>query len=237
VAWLMQEDWRLPADAGTGPFTPAFPTSRLKPRGGWEGTTYFVFLVCHHSYNLSDTEVEGYRLDGVRLPQLARWLARTPEARREDSDWCGELHDLADETLVEDPESDPMERSFLQELRGNPHDDHPWDVYGDWLEERGRPRAELWLLSRALERIGKREPHQHYPSIPVPRDSLSQARVEPHLAQLCLHTGVVWGHHDFDHWVLFDDRWAGAHPDLANSLLRQVDRWDVLSSPRRARWE
>jgi hypothetical protein len=34
---------------------------------------------------------------------------------------------------------------------------------------------------------------------------------------------------------LFDDVWASAYPDLANSLLRQMDRWDVLSSPRRGR--
>jgi uncharacterized protein (TIGR02996 family) len=235
VAWLMQEDWRLPPDAGTGPFAPAFRTRRLKPRGGWEGTTYLALLVCHDSYSLSDLSGEGCRLDGVRLPQLARWLTRTSEAEREDSQWCGELRDLADEILAEGPESDPMERAFLQELRGNPRDDHHWDVYGDWLEERGQPRAELWLLRRALERIARREPRLHYPSIPVPEGSLSQARVEPHLAQLCLHTGVVWGHHDFDHWALFDDLWAGAHPDLANSLLRQLDRWDVLSSPRRAR--
>lgn len=235
VAWLMQEDWRLPGEAGTEPFTPAFRTRRLKPSGSWEGTTYLVFLVCDYSSHLSDLEAEGYRLNGVRLPQLARWLTRASEEEKENSDWSVELHDLADEILGGDPECDPMEKVFLQELRSNPHDDAPWNVYGDWLEERGRPRAELWLFERALRRIGKRELHQHYPRIAVPASSLSQWRVEPHLGQLCRHTGTVWTHHEFDHWVLFDDRWAGAHPDLANSLLRQLDRWDVLSSPRRER--
>jgi uncharacterized protein (TIGR02996 family) len=237
VTWLMQEDWRLPASAGTGSFRPASRTRRLKPRGEGEGTTYLAFLVCHDSYNLSDLNAEGYRLEGVRLPQLARLLARTAEAEREEHGWCGELHALADEILVDDPQSDPMERTFLQDLRTNPHDDHAWDVYGDWLEERGRPRAELWLLARALERIGGRETHKHLPSIPIPARPLSQSRVEPHLAQLCQHTATAWAHHEFDHWVLFDDLWASAHPDLANSLLRQLDRWDVLSSPRRSRSE
>jgi uncharacterized protein (TIGR02996 family) len=234
VAWLMREDWRLPATAGSGPFKPAFPTQRLKPRGGGEGTTYLAFLVCHDSCSLSDLSAEGYRIEGVRLPQLARLLARVPESKREDYDWNPELYDLVDEILAEKAEGDSLEKVFLDELRANPTDDHAWDVYGDWLEERGRPRAELWLLQRALERIGKEEPHQHLPNIPVPTD-LSQVRVEPHVAQLCLHTGTAWSHHHFDHWALFDDLWASAHPDLANSLLRQLDRWDVLSSPRRSR--
>jgi uncharacterized protein (TIGR02996 family) len=235
VAWLMLQDWRLPTSAGTGSFAPAFRTRRWKPRGSWEGTTYLAFLVCHDSCNLGDLEVEGCRLEGVRLPQLARLLARVPESKREDFEWYSELRDLAGEILAEDADSDPVEKVFLQELRKNPHDDHAWDVYGDWLEERGRPRAELCLLQRALERIGKREPRQHHPSIPVP-GSLSQWQIAPHIAQLCLHTGTVFAHNEFDHWVLFDDLWASAHPDLANSLIRQLDRWDVMSSPRQSRW-
>jgi uncharacterized protein (TIGR02996 family) len=236
VAWLLQEDWRLPADVGTGSFTPAFRTTRVKPRGGGEGTTYLAFLVCHDSCNLSDLNAEADRLDGVRLPELARLLARVGEAQREDYGWCGELHDLADEILAEDSAGEPLEKVFLHELRANPHDDARWNVYGDWLEERGRPRAELWLLQRALERIGKRPIHRH-PKDSVPEDTpnRSQWRVEPHLAQLCLHEATVYRHNCFHHWVLFDDLWASAHPDLANSLVRQLERWDVLSSPRRAR--
>jgi uncharacterized protein (TIGR02996 family) len=237
VAWLMQEDWRLPASAGSGEFKPAFRTRRLKPRGTQEGTTYLVFLVCHDSCSLGDLEAEGYRLEGVRLPQLARWLSRVPGEKPEDWEWCQALTDLADEILNEASDCDPVEKVFRQELQNNPHDDHSWDVYGDWLEEHGRPRAELWLLQRALERIGSRKPRGHLPRIPVPPASLSQWRLEPHVAQLCLHTATVWSHHEFDHWVLFDDLWASAHADLANSLLRQLDRWDVLSSPRRSRWE
>jgi hypothetical protein len=46
---------------------------------------------------------------------------------------------------------------------------------------------------------------------------------------------LVFGQNYFDHWIIFDDLWASAHADLANSLIRQLDRWDVLSSPRRSR--
>ncbi len=235
VACLMHEDWQLPGDAGTGPFVPAFRTTRLRPRGNWEGTTYLVFLV-DDTLELTDMNVESYRLDGVRLPQLARLLARTTEAEREDYEWGVTLLDLAGEVLADGAGSEPMEEAFLQELRSDPHDDAVWAVYGDWLEEHGRPRAELWLLQQALARIGTRPVRRHPHEVGrVP--NLSRWRVEPHLAQLSLHQSTLYHSNCFDHWIVFDDLWASAHPDLANSLLRQLERWDVLSSPRRPRSE
>ena len=42
-----------------------------------------------------------------------------------------------------------------------------------------------------------------------------------------------WDERDLYHqWVFFDDLWAGAHPELANSVLRFAARWDVLSPGR-----
>jgi uncharacterized protein (TIGR02996 family) len=236
VAWLMREGWELPTDAGNGPFKPAFGSIRRKSRGKREGATWLLFFVVRDSSNLSDLNAESYRIDNVRLPRLARWLSGCTESEREEFDWCGDLHDLADEILADIPVSDPMEQVFLNELRAHPTGDHPWDVYGDWLEEHGRPRAELWLLEQAIARIGKRPLHLHPPgSAPADTPNLSQWRIAPHVAQLSLHKGTAWKNNCFDHWVLFDDLWASAHPDLANSLIRQLDRWDVLAPPRRAR--
>jgi uncharacterized protein (TIGR02996 family) len=238
VAWLTLEDWRLPADVGTGSFTPIFPTRKLKPRGRWEGSTYLIFLSAGDALELTDLHMEAWRLDGVRLPQLARYLASASEAKREDHQWSREVLDLAEEILGEGADSDPMEKAFLEELRANPLDETHWNIFSDWLEEQGRPTADHWLLQRALDRIGKRPLHRH-PIETTPEDTpnLSCWRVEPHVAQLCLHGATVWTRNCFDHWVLFDDLWASAHPDLANSLIRQLDRWDVLSSPRRSRSE
>jgi uncharacterized protein (TIGR02996 family) len=237
VAWLTCEDWRLPGNAGAGSFQPEFALTGLKPEGQWEGAVYLVFLV-NDGCELSDLDRGAYRLDGVRLPQLTRWLTRVSEEERDKCDWCGTLRDLADEILADDPKSEPAEKAFLHDLRGNPHDDTVWEVYGDWLEEQGRHRAEMWLLERALARIGRRPIHRH-PADEVPENTpnLSQWLVRPHVAQLCLHESTVYRHNCFDHWVLFDDLWASAHPDLANSLLRQLERWDVLSSPHRSRYE
>ena len=33
----------------------------------------------------------------------------------------------------------------------------------------------------------------------------------------------------YHQWIFFDDQWAAAHPDLANSLLRYTRCWDMLS--------
>ena len=32
----------------------------------------------------------------------------------------------------------------------------------------------------------------------------------------------------FGQWILFDDQWASAHPELADALLTWCARWDVL---------
>jgi len=56
----------------------------------------------------------------------------------------------------------------------------------------------------------------------------SLIQVDDHLAQACLD--VSWTDDPyFSQWLVFDDLWASAHPDLANAILRFAARWDVLS--------
>jgi hypothetical protein len=59
----------------------------------------------------------------------------------------------------------------------------------------------------------------------------SRVHVEEHLAQLCLHADKAYSHDEWHQWYFFDDLWAGAHPTIAEALLRYGKRWDVLSSP------
>jgi hypothetical protein len=54
--------------------------------------------------------------------------------------------------------------------------------------------------------------------------SESLVHVGEHIAQLCYNNRGY-----YQQWIFFDDLWASAHRDLANSLLRYVHRWDVLS--------
>jgi hypothetical protein len=65
-----------------------------------------------------------------------------------------------------------------------------------------------------------------------PNPHLCHVHVEEHLAQLCLNT-EHWRNYRradlYQQWIFFDDLWAAAHPDLADSILRYARCWDVLS--------
>jgi uncharacterized protein (TIGR02996 family) len=178
------------------------------------------------------------RIEGVRLPQLARFLSGAESA--EDDEWPLILRDLREVMLRTPRGLHRMEKAFLKEIRNDPHADAAWDVYGDWLEERSRKRAELTLLERGLEAICKK-PAGRYSGEMQPKRGKNLGRwlVQDHVAQASLHTATLQyrrsRHEMYAFWVLFDDLWAGAHPDLATNLLRLLDRWDVLSSPRRRR--
>jgi uncharacterized protein (TIGR02996 family) len=116
------------------------------------------------------------------------------------------------------------EAALLAALAADPDDGVVWSAYSDWLQEQGWPPAGAYLLERALRRADAGHYHNN-------RDrAKDQILVQTHIAQACLHT-ANWGagYGDlYHHWVQFDDLWAAAHPDLANSLLRFASRWDVL---------
>ena len=57
--------------------------------------------------------------------------------------------------------------------------------------------------------------------------SKSLLSIGEHIAQLCLHVGC--GTEMYHQWIIFDDLWAGEHPDLAESILRYAKSWDVLT--------
>lgn len=56
----------------------------------------------------------------------------------------------------------------------------------------------------------------------------SALQVADHLAQLRPQVGGKPGM--FHRWIVFDDLWAGANPDLAGGILRDANRWDVLTA-------
>jgi hypothetical protein len=45
----------------------------------------------------------------------------------------------------------------------------------------------------------------------------------------------VTHHFGFQQWVIFDDLWGAAHPDLARSLVRYGTTWDAVADPKKAR--
>jgi uncharacterized protein (TIGR02996 family) len=224
AAFLTREDWRLPDGAGTAPFKPKNKTPKLKPRGRWEGSTYLTFLAYCDSGNLTDLgdQAGHMRIDGVRLPDLPRYLlAVTPE--EEEKRIGGELQELQDAVRKAADAGEGYERGFLSAITADPADDAAWAAYSDWLEEHGRQPAGQHLLERALRRVNPTECHNNR------KRAKDQALVQSHVAQVCLHTARwTWAGDLYHHWALFDDCWASAHADLANSLLRFASRWDVL---------
>jgi uncharacterized protein (TIGR02996 family) len=258
AAYLLHTDWRFPVASGDGNFQPAVATRKLKQKGNWAGTTYMAFLVEYAGGNLADLE-GAWRLDGVRLPELVRYLARSgaPET------WPYELLLLRSQVLIDPENASKDEQAFLRQLREAPEDDAQWNVYSDWLEDYGQPRANITLIERALRNIsslpveaigeedyaslsqrtitGARQKLQalikkvsgsrHSGSRQQGDPTKSLLQVEEHIAQICLHADR-WHDYEVDiyhRWIFFDDLWASAHRDLANGILCYARRWDVLS--------
>lgn len=224
AAFLVREDWRLPDGAADGGCRPRTKTPKLKPNGGGEGATYLCFLSFFDSGNLSDLGDSEVRIiPGVWLPGLARYLIHHPgtdgEARETDV-----LGAAARAALAAEREQATGDEAALLAAVADPADRLAWSAYADWREEHGRPPPGVHLLQRLLERT---DPGVEGRSRKPAKDEFL---VQTHVAQACFHA-ANWGEGNGDlyhHWVLFDDRWAAADPDLAQSLLRFAWRWDVL---------
>jgi hypothetical protein len=248
AAYLLHEDWRLPSGLGDGRFVPSVPTNALPPGGG-SGATYIVILERESKYPLDDL-MPGYRIEGMRLPELARHLCCCLPPVTDGCDWHGRLRQLPALMLAGAEAADPMEAAFLRAARAAPGDAVNWAAWSDWRQERGGEPPGISLLRDAFARLA-RIPGRYQDNLPRDadldnscrqlidfearhRDELRAAprsliHVEDHLAQMCLDVG--WTDEPyFSQWYFFDDLWASARPDLANAILRFAARWDVLSA-------
>jgi uncharacterized protein (TIGR02996 family) len=174
-----------------------------------------VFLAYYDADNLYGL-AGGVRIEGIRIPQLAGYLAGTTPAEG----WPFELRLLRSQVLVESGPLSDEEEAFFEELREAPGDESVWRIYSDWLEERGRPRANVLLLESALRQASRFPVAQmtnwldvsgfgwgsvatahselsdlveelgrvHGNGIELSHDvAKSLVHVDEHLAQLCLH--------------------------------------------------
>jgi len=151
AAFLLHEDWKLPGGHRQGRFRPAEECEELESAASGKGAIYLAFLAFYDSANLADIE-SGYRLKGVRLPELGRFLATLEPD--DVNDWTGEMQELfmgVQQSLSCVPpgqKAKTQEDAFLLAIRDDPADDSNWNVYADWLEERGLPPPGLRLLER-----------------------------------------------------------------------------------------
>jgi hypothetical protein len=249
AAYLLHEDWRLPSGHGDGRFVPSVQTNALEPRDDGPGATYIALLTRESKYPLDDL-MGGYRIDGVRLPDLARHLCRMPPDTSDDNYLPGQWRSLPALLFAGVAAADPLETTFLHAIQAAPRDVVNWAAWSDWRQEGGGEPPGVGLLRDAFERLA-RFPRRLQDDLPQDADLNTACRrllelesrhpsdlrttphslihVEDHLAQMCLD--VSWTDEPyFNQWIIFDDLWASAYPDLANAILRFADRWDVLSA-------
>lgn len=228
--FLLLPDWELPGGSSDepAPDLSAIRTAPVEPRSNGEGVLY-VFREESQSENLRDKNAcdRAGRVEGVRVPDLARHLLCTPETEDQEYALCEVRAFLTD--LLANPTGE--DAGFLVAIRDNPAEQAHWDAYSDWLEEHDLPPAGLHLLDRALR--SEKFSHQGANRNPA----FDRVKVTPHMAQACKHedrwrdpmTDEITERDTFVQFIFFDDRWAAANPSLAKGILTFASRWDVLT--------
>lgn len=213
---LLDCGWRLPEAVGersSTPFVEVAPMEREelgRGSGGFD-RLYVSHLITHDGEELIDLDRRSARyLAGARVPDLCRELMR---AGGDDAVFPGGLVEALHSADLGETEE---ERAFLAALREDPDDDLNWNVYADWLAERGEPSPNVRLLRLAL------------PQLPAVKEGPYLMQIDEHVVQLFDEEG--------SHWFAFDDLWVGTYPALADSLLRFATRWDMLSSGDETAW-
>lgn len=256
ASFLVHDDWKLPSTFGDQPFHSSERTRLLSPKGNSQGSTYCAFLSYYDSSSLSDL-IGAKRIDGVRIPDLARHLttASAPATEPQCDGWPFELLMIRSQILADPNGVEPEEEKFLEALRDNPEDDPQWNAYEEWLKERDSRHIGIVLLERAMKSsaafpvsvitnsvnyigFGSNEISKAQAELEKLLEQVrdretwpdkAMAQVEEHVAQVSIQT-ADWGEPLYQRWILFDDMWASANGELANSILRYADRWDVLSN-------
>jgi uncharacterized protein (TIGR02996 family) len=227
--FLLLDDWELPAGDSKRP-APKLPRTRVvKPEGDREGTVYSVGLFVEDSLNLTDL-CPASRIEGVRIPDLARYLLLYPDAEEDDHLDFG-LRELRDNLRVLLRKRKGRETGFRTAIRKNPADVTSWAAYSDWLVEHDLPPAGLHLLDQALRAKEFSDARDNR------KPRLDCVKVTEHAAQASKHEGrwpdepFMWfsPNDTFAQFIFFDDRWAAAHPTLAAGILTFASRWDVLT--------
>src|SRR5579875_448398 len=199
AAYLLHEDWRLPVTSGERPHHPTIEAKSIDPSGDGPGTTYLAFLAFYDSLNLTDLDVEGpWRIDGVRMPGLTDYL----RSARPGEEWPFELKLIRSQRPPEDASEVGLKAALRRAARfpvlrigGS----MPTSKIGLGTLEKAAAEFEGVLESLVVQQ-GRPDP------------SKSLISTGDHIAQLCLFVG--WGGGVYHQWIIFDDLWAGEHPDL-----------------------
>ncbi|HMY16820.1 MAG TPA: hypothetical protein PKA58_10920 [Polyangium sp.] len=222
LAWLFHDEPRLPDGESEEAFAPPFKFEEILPKGEGEGTTYCCFYTFYDSESLPGNVVT---IPGVRLPDLASHLRNvlpTKKTAQWSKEWLEtwpiELRLLR--AMIEPGQisiAPALSRCASYPLRGVASGTNHSHL---GVGPHANAHKEFDKVSGAFKLDGD------------PTKSVIQ--VGRHAALFCPHTSKFFGH---EQWVLFDDQWAAANPQLAMSLLRYGGHWDPLREPKKARKE
>jgi uncharacterized protein (TIGR02996 family) len=224
--FLLLDGWELPAGDSRKPLPKLPRTDAVKPAGDGKGTLYTVSLFAADSCNLTDLSPSS-RIEGLRVPDLARHLILHPENEYYDFG----LQELSAnlQRVLRKRKGD--EAGFRSAIRKNPSEGTNWAAYSDWLEDHDLPPAGLHLLEQALREKEFSDARKNR------KARMDCVKVAEHAAQASKHEGswpdepFMWftPQHTYSQFIFFDDRWAAAHPTLAAGILTFAARWDVLT--------
>jgi hypothetical protein len=214
VAYLLQEDPRLPDGDADGTFRLPVKLNLLLPGGEGKGATYACLLTFYDSQSIPG---EAAVFPGVRLPDLAAHLRRVlPESKPQK--WSAEwLATWPLELRLLRAMVDPNDRTLSPAL-GRAQAFPLGPIAADTNHSRLGIGAQAAARDEFLEAAAKSKKSKHAGD---PKRSI--VHEGEHVAVLCAHTSSHFG---YQQWILFDDRWAAAHPDLASSVLRYASGWD-----------
>ncbi len=211
LAYLLHDEAKLPDGAAEGTFTPLAPVRAIGPAGTGEGATYACLLTFYDGDSLPGKAVvfPGVRYDGLVDHLVSVQPEATPQSWSDEwfDTWPVELRLLR--AMIE-----PGDRTLAPALGraaayplGALASKHNHSRLG--LGPQAGARAEFTAAAEPQESTGD-----------VTKNVVHEGE---HAALLAAHTSAHFGHQQ---WVLFDDRWAAAHPDLASSLLHYAQSAD-----------
>ncbi len=211
VAYLLLDEPRLPTEVSAeGAFSPplevaAFAATAADGAAG-EGATYVALLTFADSDSLPGTI--GV-FPGVRVGGLAAHLrAGSPEG------WPIELRLLR--AMIDD--GDTTLAPALHRVAAYPLGPVAADPASAGLGNGERAAARAAFVAAASAVQGGD------PSRSIVQESAGAVLFAPHMS-------AELGHQQ---WILFDDRWGAAHPDLAAGILRYGRDWDPFAAARAA---
>ncbi len=193
-------------------FLPSVAAERILPCSDKEGALYVCFFIYYDGCSITDQQ-RPFRITGLRLSGLLDYL-RTANP-------CTDPNLISEEmfNLKRWPRELRLMRALITDSDTK-------------LEELFR-RADPWFVDEFPDPVG---PQGHCRE--VARQAIFEMKTrrgepekalllhdEEHFFHFVSNQGNFWNFQFF----LFDDIWAGANPDLANSILKYCYTWDPFS--------